>query len=152
MCKNRIEIEELPSEDWFFEAEKEVEDVYISSLTCENVTEPLSKISEFEYFKCTYCERSDHCYKNSLNFKELVNKEHLDILSNLKNDQIEDIIYDLKRVRFNCPDCLEDEDEKESCYSCNGIKINGFHQFISKLEKVNAFDTINNFIEVSKNI
>ena len=57
---------------------------------------------------------SDHCYKNSLNFKELVNKEHSRyFIKVLKNEQIEDIIYDLKRVRFNCPDCLEDEDEKE---------------------------------------
>lgn len=142
--------ENLPSENWFYEAEKNTEDVYISSLTCENAIEPLDDISSFEYFKCTYCERSEHCYKNSLSFKDLIKKEHLDILKTIDEQQISDIIFDLKRTSFHCPDCDEDEDEKDSCYSCEGLKVNGFHQFLSRMESIKEYSLIQRFKEVDE--
>ncbi len=166
----QIDITEIPSESWFEESEKKVQNVYISSLTCEEVDEDYKKKSSFEHFKCTFCERSDHCYKNSLSFDTLLDEEHIKTLENLPEAQIEDILYDLERTTYHCGECGgfnvgEDTDiseysnepffqEDHDCDSCEGKTITGFHYFILQLQKVTFYDTskiIERFINVKKN-
>lgn len=145
----RFNLDELPSEHWFQEAEKEVNDLYISSLTCNDVDNMEDKGAEFKSTRCTYCERVDHCYKNSLGFKDLINEAHLIQLKNLADEQIEDILYDLKRTTFICPECYNDF-ENETCHSCNGEVMNGFHQFLSELDKISEHILIERFIDVEE--
>jgi len=148
----KFDVDNMPDENWFYEANKTIEELYISNLTCDNAIEPLTNASVFEHFKCTYCERAEYCYKGSLDFKDLIEPKHLESLKSINEQQISDIIIDLKRTSFNCPECEECELEKDDCESCEGVKLNGFHQFISKMKSIKEMKLIEKFLKIEEKI
>lgn len=144
-------LDKIPNESWFYEAEKRVKDVYINSLTCETKAKDSDDISTYESVKCTYCEGADLCYGDSLSFNDLIKDEHIKILKDADEQQVFDIIFDLKRTTFHCIECMnEEQEDKDLCHNCEGIVFNGFHHFLSKIKNLNENELIEKFIQLEE--
>jgi hypothetical protein len=122
---------DYPSEEWFNEAREYNTPDQISCPACYDIEQE----EDMSNKTCKVCGAEDHeiGYNHLITTHLILNK--IEVFKELKDDYLIEIINDLKKQTFDCPECSSIDDEQYTCTSCWGANYSEFHYLIMELNE-----------------